>query len=39
MEYEKKRHAKLVEAQKLEANEIRLKEENERRELQYKKEK
>lgn len=36
-EYERKRHARLAEAQKLEANETRLKEEFDRRQLQYRK--
>jgi hypothetical protein len=36
-EYEQKRHARLAEAQKLEANETRLKEEYDRRQLQYRK--
>lgn len=36
-EYERKRHARLAEVQKLEANQTRLKEEYDRRQLQYRK--
>ena len=36
-EYERRRHAHLAEVQKLEANDVRLKEQYDRRHLQYRK--